>query len=562
VCLNIEIFTNKILRKGLSETKSFRFCENIMPNPDYRKMFECLAEYKPDPEDLKKLATVMSKKTEFIDVNNLLEGSSKIEKEISSKIPAGYTYLAQFIAHDISFDSRSDRFLEEDYPWNDIDVSKVKNKRAPLFDLETIYGYVKPINEGETPRHELMQNHELPLLKLGDTGGFDPPGTPGISYPNDLSRKNESVMANIVDPRNDENLLLAQTQVAFTKFHNAIVLRLSESGRYKTKEDLFDKARKVTIRYYQHIIFEDFLLKFIEEPFRDQVVNKVKSGNSYYSATFDDKFIPLEFSVAAFRMGHSMIREEYNLNIKNNPARLRSLMLFTGKGMTESKLPTLPSVWIINWYSFYNIDNSFNTVGSNPNFAETLDTGLPIALLRLRPKLPNTFGGIASSIAAFDLFRGRAFGLPTGQAIASAIGANPISSKDMGDLLINKKIDGEILNPDEARKVKERLRTAFSEETPLWFYILAEAELQGDGKLGVVGSTILAETIIKILYLSEFSILRENWETDEDFLLKEYPTFGMAEMLKFVRDTNTKYFKMLYPGRKDYFDELNPLAKG
>jgi hypothetical protein len=115
------------------------------------------------------------------------------------------------------------------------------------------------------------------------------------------------------------------------------------------------------------------------------------------------------------------------------------------------------------------------------------------------------------------------------------------------------------------------LCAAFAEKTPLWFYILAEAELQKDGKLGSVGSRIVAETIIQLLYHSEYSILRQDWEDGEDFLLKnsdeffanpEIKTFGMPEMLKFIQEMNEKYSEKLYPTMQHKFDEINPLGKG
>jgi hypothetical protein len=560
-----------------------------MPNPDYRKMFEDLAPYYPEPDDLGKLATIMSGRTRFIDAENNSELFNKDEMEVVPEIPSGYTYLAQFISHDISFEEDSDRHVRRDRPWGIMDpelIKNLRNLRKPNFDLETIYGYENPTNRGETSRDELITEidefHPLPLLKLGDTKGNSVDGgTAALSYPHDLPRGLACVEARIVDSRNDENLLLAQTQAAFIKFHNAMVVNLSESKKYqdesgqvKTKE-LFDKARKLTIRYYQTIILRDFLPRIVQKSVLDDVTPAVNTRKLFYQP---DLFIPLEFSVAAFRFGHSMIRDKYNLNVRHfdssvfedspaetSPALLRDLTMFTGRGaMNSTPLSIhlkLPSIWIIDWNLFYELDGSiFTSLEKIRNIAQRINTDLPIELLRLRPRAENDPEGRASSLAALDLFRGRRFGLPTGQDVATKIGATPLSAEEIGNLIMRKAVVG--AGRDDPQKIKERLHDVFGKKTPLWFYVLAEAELQGSGKLGVVGSRIIAETIIQLLYHSEYSILRHDWEEDEGFLLNGDGSFRMPEMLKFVQRMGQEHFNKLYPNNEEYFDDLNPLGKG
>jgi len=539
-----------------------------MPNPEYRKMFEDLDAYYPKSDDLNKLATIMSGRAKFIDAENSFKLVDKSEKNTFQAIPAGYTYLTQFITHDISFDEASDRHIRKDRPWEIMApefIKELRNLRKPNFDLETVYGYANPVNHGEISRDELMQNHRLPLLRLGKTEGNDiDGGAAAFSYPNDLPRSLASVTAKVVDPRNDENLLLAQTQVAFIKFHNAIVVWLSESGDYKDEsgkvktKEVFDKARRITIRYYQTIILTDLLPRIVQESVLNDVVSKIIPGKVFYQP---DMFIPLEFSTAAFRFGHSMIRNNYDLNAKINsskePARLRDLMMFTGRGEMDSEFIgsprlKLPSIWIIDWNLFYEID------GAASNIAETIDTKISISLQRLRPEAANNTDGRASSLAALDLFRGRRFGLPAGQDVARKLGVISLRAEQITDLIMSRKI--EQVEADEELQIKTRLCKVFGKKTPLWFYTLAEAEIYGNGKLGEVGSRIVAETVIQLLYYSEYSILRNEWNADEDFLLKSDRTFGMPEMLKFVQKANKDYGVILYPNMTKEFDELNPLG--
>jgi hypothetical protein len=557
-----KLFANELLRKGLSETKIFRFCENIMPNPDYRKIFEELKSYCPESDDLNKLATVMSGHSRFIDAalsERILEGLHDLFITEPKPIPAGYTYLSQLMIHDISFDERSDRHSRDDRPWEVLDPEKIKelrNLRKPNFDLETLYGHEVAPNPGETPRAQLMQQGSLPLLKLGPTKRTSIGTNTRYSYPSDLPRGDSSVLAEIADPRNDENLLLAQTLVAFIKFHNAMVVELSKSGNY-TYDALFKKARKLTIRYYQTIILTDFLPRVVQDSVLKYVGDRAGTEELFYKPKPDDMFIPLEFSVAAFRFGHSMIRRGYNLNAANTNATLDQIMLFTGRGKMDGNplRVKLPSNWIINWNSFYEIN------GPALNNAEDINTQLPQELLQLRPKVSDNSDGRASSLAALDLFRGRRFGLPTGQDIAERLYGKEavLSADDISRLILNKQIY--YTHEDEAARIKKRMSDVFSENTPLWFYILAEAELQKDGKLGAVGSRIVAETIYQLLYYSEYSILQEKWETDEGCLIKN-EKFDMPGMLKFIQDVGQRHFNVLYPNVADEFDELNPLKDG
>lgn len=538
----------------------------------YRRMFET-EPYFPDIEALKDLAKIMSGAAKFYDRTITRSGESLF----SNKIPAGYTYLAQFITHDITFDSRSERHNREDRPFDewgetrpeDIEeltrnlprlIKDLRNKRQPNLNLETIYGHETPVNENETPRRQLMQeNSELPLLKVGKTkcNRFDG-ARAKFSFPCDLPRQDGSPYAQIVDPRNDENLLLAQTQVAFIKFHNALVVNLKNTEKFRN-EDLFEIARKMAIRYYQTIVLKDFLPRVIKESVWDEVEPK-EDTELLFKPTSDDSLIPLEFSVAAFRFAHSMIRNFYVLNEKNTTATLGDLAMFTGRGMNLenqnnpwNKQLNLPSVWLIDWNLFYEIDRE------PKNFAEPIDTKQPMALMRLLPKAEHTRLGMANSLAAFDLFRARKFGLPSGQDVAKQLSCSKLESEDLEILIKNKEF---VPPTDLETEIKKRLMENFCEKTPLWFYILAEAEVQNDGKLGETGSKIVAETIIKLIYWSDYSILRLKLESDEENFFQDNKISSMPEMLKFIQNTakNEDNFKLLYPEQQERFDELNPLG--
>ncbi len=540
-----------------------------MPNSDYRRLCDC-SPLLPTFEDLDHLAMIMSGRMKFPDsLRDFLWELRKYFRAEPASIPAGYTYLGQFIAHDISNFRGSDRHSVRDLPWeNDYGPnysSTVRNLRKPDFNLEGVYGQWQPTNPGETPRADLIDRvSPLPFLKVGATvpsGG--PQSTASLTYPCDLPRKYKSPEAIIVDQRNDEILMVAQTLLLFIKFHNALVLILSKMEEYKDsagnfKKDLiFEKARELNIRYYQTIVLTDFLPRIVREKCLQEVINKDVNTSGMHYKPVSESFLPLEFSTAAFRFGHSMIRKEYDLNVflsdeKKTAANVSELQYRTGHALMVS----LPSGWIVDWSRFY------ETGSSKLNFAEPIDTNLPRELLQLRPEIKYYSNGRASSLAALDFFRARQLYLSSGQAVARCMGLRPLSKPKMSRIITDRKVDekdGKTL--EEILVIKRRLAEVFSADTPLWFYVLAEADDQDDRKLGPVAGRIVSETIAQLIYNSEISVLRSKaWEPGDDWLLED-GKFSMSDLLRTIKAARDRFPDEAYPPWKP-FDEINPLGDG
>jgi len=502
-------FLIKIYTEARSIESKHRLIENIMSenNFGYEKMLEINTAHSPSDNELNQLAKFMTERRE--------------------RIPAGYTYLGQFIDHDMTLDSAF-----RTPPWGTILSSSITNKRTPFLNLETIYGFESPHNCCEPKRELLLAENSKSLLKLGDTvrGDF----VHEIFTGKDLPRIPNSPMAFIVDSRNDENLAVAQTQVAFMRFHNAVVEYLDRGDTTET----FGAACKIVIQHYQWIILNDYLPRIIKKSVLNDVLT---GGRQFYFPKPETPFIPLEFSVAAFRSGHSMIRNSYNWNrIFNDDqlpleATLRELTKFTGRGGLDGK-NNLVSDWLINWNWFY--ETSSKSEGLKFNFALEINT----KIARLLGFLPDHTGKPAktfdrsTSLPALDLYRTRALGLPSGQMVAKII---------LGT-------EERILKPEQiATLLSANLKYVFSKETPLWFYLLAEAEIEEHGQtLGEVGSRIIAETFVELIKLSEPSIFKDGFQPNPDFYLGE-KEFGMRQMLRFVAETESN----------QSFDQLNPLGK-
>lgn len=462
----------------------------------FGRMFPELRPLTPSLESLTELGNAMN------DANpNSPEGDN-------ANVPAGYTYLGQFIDHDITFDTTA---LQETL----VDPLAVRNFRTPMLDLDSLYG------SGPNGQPYLYQLSDPELFLIGQTNTQPGNGDSRIpvKLPNDLPRA-QSTLAIIGDPRNDENLIVAQLHLAFLKFHNKIVAGI-RNGSIKQESPLrktpFEEARDLVIWHYQWIVLHDFLRRVLDNEQLDQVLKK---GRRFFNFE-QDPFIPVEFSVAAYRLGHSMIRAVYDYNRVftprpggRTPATLKLLFDFTAKSGKEGDFANIPipSDWIIDWRRFFAIDPKIEV-----GLSRKLDPFLVDPLKNL-PNVPQP-----SSLAVRNLHRGRSMGLPSGQSVARFMKLKPLSKSD-----IAQGPDGEV-----AKKHK------FNIESPLWYYILKEAQIQGQGKhLGAVGSRIIAEVFVGLLEADSSSFLARNPDWKPTLPSAKPGTFTMADLLKFVGDIN------------------------
>jgi hypothetical protein len=414
----------------------------------------------------------------------------------NANISAGFTYLGQFVDHDITLDTTT---LNETAH----DPDAVENFRTPRLDLDCLYGLGNAVNPWLMDRNDRAGARML----LGRTvrGAVEPNVKDGLEH--DLPRTRQG-RALIGDHRNDENLLVAQTHVAFIRFHNAIVEKLRGSV---SDGELFDISRKTVIAHYQAMVLRDFLTKLCDV---NDVAMAVNNGPSFFRwdrfSAHGVPFMPVEFSVAAYRLGHSMVRQVYNHNRVfrpggPGPGDFRFFFIFSGlsgnitgpDGVTDPphafpQVPSLPSDWIIDWRRYFDFQTNDSADGFRINLTRRIDPGLATELHSLPGSSPTDPD---RSLAVRNLKRGRMMKLPSGQAIARFMGER-------------------VLTPDEVASgiaggvaAQHGLHVA----TPLWFYILKEAEvLQQGERLGPVGSRIVAETFVGLLRGDPDSILSRN----------------------------------------------------
>ncbi|GAA4117866.1 heme peroxidase family protein [Aminobacter aganoensis] len=452
-------------------------------------------------------------------------------------IPAGFTYLGQFVDHDITLDLTP---LSEAMA----DPGMTRNFRTPGLDLDCVYG------AGPGPHRFLFARApnadgamvDTPKLLLGaaevSVEGPDRPGQQVPQLPNDLPRNAQGV-ALIGDHRNDENLIVAQIHLAFLKFHNAVVDHLKGTV---ADDRLFAEAARTVRWHYQWMVLHDWVERLTETGIVARILHE---GRKFYR--FRTKpFMPWEFSGAVYRLGHSMVRPRYNHNrIFRTPqphlaeGTFNFFFRFTNlSGGLDSGTPgqgTFPSNWVIDWRRYFELPAP-DAIKAEFNQSRRLDPLLAGELHRL----PGAAAGSAAASLAFrNLRRGVQIGLPSGQAVAA---------------LMRQKINFDAISPAEIATGPDGAvakSLGFDARTPLWYYILKEAELRGEGKrLGPVGARIVAEVFVGLVQGDAGSYLSDPaWKPD---LPAAVPgTFFMADLLSFVAAWES-------PGQLD--KSLNPVG--
>lgn len=375
-------------------------------------------------------------------------------------IPSGYTYFGQFIDHDITFDAASslDRA-------NDPDA--LVSFRTPRFDLDSVYG------SGPLDEPFQYEGGKGPKLLVDDSNQNGVPDLP----------RNEQGFALIGDPRNDEHAIISQLHLAFIRLHNKLVDHVVAQG--VQGEQAFAEAQRLTRWHYQWVVVHDFLPRLLDPNVLASVFPPPKQGAAegqdirrrYYKPK-KNAYIPLEFSVAAFRFGHSMVRGRYDLN----DVALGKPIFLAGDniGATDDLRGRKPleAQWTIDWSRFFVFG------GSTPQPSRKIDARLVEGLFDLP-------GPDATSLPLRNLRTGQARRLPSGQDVAQAVRAPVLTGAELG---------ADVPVP-----------------TPLWFYILQESHAVHQGtRLGPVGSRIVAEVLLGILELDPQSYYRQQptWVPD------------------------------------------------
>jgi hypothetical protein len=392
-------------------------------------------------------------------------------------IPSGYTYLGQFVDHDITFDpvSSLDRL-------NDPDA--LTTFRTPRFDLDSLYG------RGQADSPYLYDAEDPASLLVGLNTGAE-------HEPVDLPR-NRQGRALIGDPRNDVHFIISQLHLAFIRFHNAVVDHL----RFRVAPgELFAEARRMVTWHYQWVVIHDFLARLAGPEVLGDVLVTARTGRARAQLSFftwrNRPFVPVEFSAGAYRFGHSMVRADYRINDTLEVLPILTDIRVANPLQHLGGFRTLPKGWTVQWKHLFPLDDA-----TPPQPSRRLDTRLAEPMRKLPPAVDPP----RRSIGLLNMLRGRSLQLPSGQAVAAAMGA-AVDTAQLG----------------------------LTGETPLWFYLLRESEVLAEGRrLGPTSGRIVAEVLVGLLKGDPSSFLRQQPAWTPELPAAEEGAFTMVDLLRFA----------------------------
>ena len=416
-------------------------------------MFKKLPAFSPRDDLLTALAETMVEDQTIPDDANL---------NTSPRLFAGFTFIGQFIDHDITFDNTP-------LDLQQADPDARVNFRTPRYDLDSVYGG----GPATTPALYDPQDPDKLLVVPNANGVLDLPRDAGGH-------------ALIVERRNDENLIVAQLHLAIARFHNRLVDAARAQGM--RPEWVFETARRLAKWQYQWAVIHDFLPRFVGDElvgktgtvYRELAGKAPTVSLAYYRPTNrDDKpFMPIEFAVAAYRFGHSIIRPAYVIN-EQTASGVPIFGLEPGFNLNGGR--PIPAELVVEWKNILPVDPSFPA-----RKPRKIDTRLSLPLAHLPasvvpPPDPTVH------LAARNNIRGKRVGLASGQQVAKAMRVTPLTNRQLG------------INADPG----------WGGEAPLWYYILKEAELAPNNaeRLGAVGGRIVAEVLVGLLQRDQTSYL-------------------------------------------------------
>jgi hypothetical protein len=403
---------------------------------------------------------------------------------------AGSTFVGQFVDHDITFDQTSTLGVPQN-------PSISPNTRTPALDLDSVFG------GGPGQRPDLyVQNVDGsvgPKLKLGSGGVHE--DVPRVA------NGDATYSALLGDPRNDENVIIAGLHCAHILFYNRLLDELTEhdlrrfpSARHADRTNRYEQfliAREITLWHYQWLLVNEHLPQIAGQ---DVVNDVLRRGNRFYRPPENEAFMPIEFGAAAYRFGHSMVRPSYRANFTSG----------TGDSTSPTADPFFALVFdpnepdfsepvshdradllggypaprrYIGWQTFFDLGDG--QVKNNKKIDTTISSIL--FTLPLPAIAPHTQTS-PTVLPQRNLLRQLTWGLPSGQAIAQAMRVARLGPSDLSEI-------ASVYGP-------------FATSTPLWYYILAEAELIANGlHLGPVGGRLVTETLIGLLRADPTSYL-------------------------------------------------------
>jgi hypothetical protein len=447
-------------------------------------------------------------------------------------------------------------------------------------DLDSVYGitdfaaltgitapWFEQRNGGYTGR--FAQRHiQAPVFVGMGIDGFDYQRTPEGA-------------AEIPDPRNSENKLISQIQNLFELAHNNCMDHALGAASAPGQQQIgaaFDACHKKVLWTYETIVTTDFLPRFSAEAALDRVApgalhayqrgtlptSQLPRWDRVNTFLYSCKpglgedvtiHIPHEFAVAAFRLGHTLVRDSYVLH---DPVLDSSGILLTGQPRpifaSANDPETIGLVGdnpvqsgdVIDWSRFYDVDG-VDQKDESAQPGRPVDTfisdklfSLPIAAIPPGPDANGKDTSTERNLPRRNLMR-------ASEPTALITGSVGLATGEEMEAYAQQRIPGLHNSTNEVRKVLgERLRSAgfspnlLARRTPLWLFILAEAEsTQASQRLGELGSHLIDEFLLGALRCDQGSVLYaatsdlQGWSPTET--IAQSGRYSMPELIAYLQ---------------------------
>jgi hypothetical protein len=462
--------------------------ECASPSDRFGRMFT-LSPFARDTPEVQAALRELGRPGGLLDARDPLAAGPKaliVDPALSANNPnnptqtAGTTFFGQFVDHDVTFDASS-KLAQPTVP------QSARNFRTPALDLDSVYG------AGPVADQHLYDPDDRVKLRVETGGLFE-----------DLPRRADGA-AIVADPRNDEHVVISGLHCAFLRFHNRAVDHVRTHGA----GEVFEEARRLTTWHYQWLVVHEFLPLIVG---REMVNEVLRRGARFYRPRPGAAFMPVEFQAAAYRMGHSMVRPSYRANLAGDDGQPFFAFIFDPAEQGKPDPGDLrggcrAARRFVGWQTFFD----FGDGEVRPN--KRIDTKISTPLFSL------PLGAIAghdtpTALPQRNLLRHLTWQLPSGQRIAGTMGVPPLNASQLSELA--------------------PLGVGFERSTPLWYYVLKEAELLADGlHLGPVGGRIVAEVLLGLLRTDPGAYLsaQPNWRPT---LPSASGSFRMTDFLTFA----------------------------
>lgn len=378
---------------------------------------------------------------------------------------AGMTFLGQFVDHDVTLDATSALGTR-------IDPSSIPNVRTPGLDLDCVYGAGPEASPhlygafseepGENQEHFLVHGRH--------------------ANPRDLARTCAG-KALIGDPRNDENILVAQVQSIFIELHNILMSkRVEDSPEAKDIETCahdgihpkiwadhvsprltnFQEVRRFIRLHYQWIVWCELLPAFVEQDCLDWALDAHPFG-------MDAPVMPVEFTGAGYRFGHATTQFGYELTDGAGATPVLDMLGFGARDPSEN----------IDYAKFFEMTGGVASQKARPVGPKLGDGLLHLPFIHAKTELEEIGETLdlpqSQNLALRNMVRDRyTYQLASGQQLAARMGVPAVP-------------------------VPEILKNHGFAKTPLWFYCLQEAAEGGGEKLKGAGGRMVAAVFANLL---------------------------------------------------------------